>query len=516
MLEVLSQEQLQRIHDASLGVLEENGVTFHESSEAVEVLGGDGCRVDGFRVRLPRALVEESLGLLPDRNQLAFDYAPLAVTEPMSLAKGESHVGLIGNAFYTYDYERGSHRNCLEADEDDKCLVLDTLQNVKYDCCNLVFHSERVGRRITPDFGIAENATSFLRRRVRDRCRALELTGRSPDALPMRLLSRTGQERLLEGLSIAVLQGRAGGERMIERCFIPFVWCNPKSPLQYSAEETAGIIRVARSRAASRWAMISPEVMLGATGPVTIGGALVQQNAEVLAGTVLAQRARAGTPVIYGCVSAPMDLRTADISQGNFEAALINAAAVQLADRYGMPSRIAPGNSSARRPGVRAAVELTLGLQMGLAAGGNLITTGLLDSTVMISYEHAVLLDELIGQLGSATRGVRLDEKGLALDVLREHGHPAPDFLGAQHTLEQMRRDIYYSDYTGRTKASDQDWYEKAHARVKQVLDRRPDHEHLDPAIAERLAAVEARLREDNESWRRARGPWWQFYIQDL
>jgi trimethylamine--corrinoid protein Co-methyltransferase len=332
----------------------------------------------------------------------------------------------------------------------------------------------------------------------------------------MRLLSRTGQEKLLEGLSIAVLQGRPDGEELIERCFIPFVWCNPKSPLQYSAEETGGIIGVAKSTAASRWAMISPEVMLGATGPVTIAGALVQHNAEVLAGTILAQLVQAGTPVIYGCVSAPMDLRTADISQGNFETALINAATVQLANRYGMPSRIAPGNSSARKPGVRAAMEMTLGLHMGLAAGGNLITTGLLDSTVMVSYEHAVLLDELIGQIKSVTQGIRFDESGLALDVLEEHGHPAPDFLGAEHTLEHMKRDIYYSDYTGRTNRSYEDWYEKAHARVKQVLDRRPDDQRLDPVIEERLAAVEARLREDNESWRRAEGKWWQFYIQDL
>ena len=490
MMQVLSEEQLDRIHDASLRLLESNGVTFHGSSEAVQVLGEHGCRVDGFRVRFPRAMVEESLGLVPDRNRLYFDYAPLAVAEPMSLTKGESHVGLIGNAFYVYDFERGSHRDCVEADEPDKSLVLDTLENVEFDCCNLVFHSERVGKRTPPDFSVVENATSLLRCRVQDRARALALTGRDPNTLPMRLLSRTGQEWLLEGLSILALQGRADGEALIERCFIPFVWCNPKSPLQYSAEETAG--------------------------PVTVAGALVQHNAEVLAGVILAQRVQAGTPVIYGCVSAPMDLRTAEISQGSFETALINAASVQLADRYGLPSRIAPGNTSARQPGVRAAVELTLGLHMGLAAGGNLITTGLLDSTVMVSYEHTVLLDELVGQLKSATQGIRTAESGMAQDVLREHGNPSPDFLGADHTLEHMKRDVYYSDYTGRTKRSYEDWYEKAHARVGQVLDRHPNDARLEPVIEERLAAVEARLREDNESWRRAEGDWWQFYIQDF
>jgi len=515
-MEVLNEQDLHRIHDASLEILESNGVTFHQSPEAAEVLGKHGCHVDGFRVRFPRQLVEESLGLVPDRNLLSFDYAPLAVNEPMSLKKGESHVGLIGNAYYIHDYGSGSHRDCVEADEDDKCLVLDSLENVKYDCCNLVFHSERVGKRILPDFGDAETATAFLRRRVRDRERALQLTGRRPDTLSLHLVSRTNQERLLEGLSIVVLKGRPDGERLIGRCFIPFVWCNPKSPLQFSAEETNGIIAVAKSAATSRWAMISPEVMMGATGPVTVAGALVQQNAEILAGTVLAQLVQPGTPVIYGCVTAPMDLRTAEISQGNFEAALINAAAVQMADHYGMPSRIAPGNTSARKPGARAAVEMTLGLYMGLAAGGNLITTGLLDSTLMVSYEHLVLMDELIGQIKSVTRGIDTDQSGLALDVIKEHGHPSPDFLGSEHTLQHMKQDIYYSDYTGRTTRSYQEWYEKAHDRVTRILDRQPTDDLPEPAIEERLEAVEARLREDNESWRSGRGDWWRFYVQDL
>ena len=98
-MEVLTEQDLHRIHDASLEILETNGVTFHQNSEAAEVLGKHGCKVDGFRVRFPKALVEQSLGLVPDRDQLSFDYAPLAVTEPMSLKKGETHVGLIGNAF---------------------------------------------------------------------------------------------------------------------------------------------------------------------------------------------------------------------------------------------------------------------------------------------------------------------------------------------------------------------------------------------------------------------------------
>jgi trimethylamine--corrinoid protein Co-methyltransferase len=99
--------------------------------------------------------------------------------------------------------------------------------------------------------------------------------------------------------------------------------------------------------------MIFPAIMLGTTGPVTLASSLVQQNAEVLAGTVLVQLAGSGTPVVYGCVSSPADLRTAEAAVGSLKAGLLNVAAVQLADHYGMPSRIAPGTPSDRKPSVR-------------------------------------------------------------------------------------------------------------------------------------------------------------------
>jgi trimethylamine--corrinoid protein Co-methyltransferase len=265
---------------------------------------------------------------------------------------------------------------------------------------------------------------------------------------------------------------------------------------------------------------------------VTVAGSVVQANAELLAGMVLTQLAQAGTPVIYGCVGAPADLRSAQINHGNLETGLLNVATVQMADHYGLPSRISPPNTSDRKPGVRAAVEQVMGLHLGIAAGGNLITTGLLDSTLMISYEHLVLVDELIGQIKSITRGIdTTDEISMAVDEIKEHGHPSPGFLSSDHTLKNMKRDIYYSDYTGRTEKSYEEWYDKAHRQVKRVLDRKPAEWLIDPTIEKRLAAVEARLSEDNLSWRKGLDAgtrwnranwqtgddaWWRFYVQDL
>jgi trimethylamine--corrinoid protein Co-methyltransferase len=531
-MEVLTQDDIQRIHDASLEVLATRGVVFHDNPEAVEILESHGCQVDGSHVRFPREVVEEAMARVPDRDTLKF--CAIDLPDEITLKKGESHVGVIGNAYYIYDYEKGADRDCVEADLEDKYLITDSLPNIKFDVNHLTYHSERHGGAVEAVYTAAEDQVTFVRRRVTDRSRVANLAGRSFDTLPMRTTNRSAEECRLEAFSYAVLRGADAAGDLLAKNDNVFVWCNPVSPLQFHPDEARGIIRVARTSWPNRWAMISPAIMMGTTGPVTLASTLVQQNAEVLAGTVLAQLAGAGTPVIYGCVDSPADLRTAEAAAGSLEAGLLNVAAVQLADHYGMPSRIAPGTPSVRAPGVRAAVEQAVGLHMGIAAGGNLITTGLLDSLLMLSYEHLVLLNELVGQVRSITGGIdTTDETSMAIEVIKEHGHPSPGFLTAGHTLQNMKRDVYYSDYTGRTAKSYEDWYDRAHAWVKQVLDREPAEVDLDPTIKDRLAAIEARLKKDpdawrkdlpprervhgeREPWRKDRERWWLPYVQGL
>lgn len=505
----LEQEDMQRIHDATLDVLEGTGVWFPGSPEAMEVFRKNGCKVDEPRIRFPKKLVEDSLAYLPDRNTLKFCRGGLGFADEIGLKQGESHFGLIGNAYYIYDYEKGNHRDCLETDLDDKFLILDGLQNFEYDCCNLVSHSERRSNsRIVENYDTADSCIEFIQRRIKDRI------GRSAEKLPLRWLNRSGEETRLEILSHIILKGREATEELLAKYDVGFVWCNPLSPLQYQPGETNAIIHTAGNIGYRCYIMISPEIMIGGTGPVTFAGSLVQHNAEILAGTVLAQLVAPGTPVIYGCCTAAMDLRSGEISQGNFETGLFNAASVQMADHYGMPSRISPGNTSARKPGVKAAVETAMGLYMGIAAGGNLITTGLLDSTLMVSYEHLVFIDEMINQIKSITGDIKTDKESLALDAIQEQGHPPFDYLSSNHTLQFMTRDIYYSDYTGRTGKSYEAWYERAHNKVKEILHRKEIDNPIDKEIMERFAAVRTRLEEDNQTWRTGKDDWWRTYIE--
>lgn len=514
-MQVMTQDDIERIHAATLEVLGATGVWFHDNPEAIALFEQHGCQVDGWRVRFPRGIVEECLARLPDREGLLFCLPHLGWPRDFSMKQGCSQVALIGNAFYLYDYAQRSYRNCVEADLDDKFLVLDNLRNIEGDCCNLVFQSERMGGAAPASYRTVADCMAYIRRHAQERVGVRNRKARQGRWVPWRGLTRPAEESRLEVLVLLALQGRRMTEELLGRR-AGFVWCNPVSPLQYHPNESASIMRVAREASPRRFIMLSPEVMIGATGPVTMAGSLVQHNAEVLAGTVLAQLAQPGAPVIYGCVSAAMDLRSAEISQGNYETALFNAAAVQLADRYGLPSRIASGNTSDRKPSARAAAEMVFGLYMGLAAGANFITTGLLDSTLMISYEHLVLLDEMVDHLRKVIGGIRTDDLAADLAEIAQHGHPSPGFVSSERTLQEMKRDIYYSDYMGRTAKSYEEWYDRAHRRVQEILSARTALVALDQDTEGRLAALESRLQQDNQTWRTGTGDWWAFYAQDL
>ena len=84
------------------------------------------------------------------------------------------------------------------------------------------------------------------------------------------------------------------------------------------------------------------------------------------------------------------------------------------------------------------------------------------------------------------------------------------------HTLENIKRDVYYSAFTGRTENSFMDVYDRAHQKVKEILARRDTDEHVDKEILSRLEAVEARLKADDTTWRTATGDWWKSYLGDL
>lgn len=521
-MHVLNADEVARIHEATLEILETHGVWFQDSPEAESIFRSHGCRVEDGRVFIPRQLFAECLRLLPDRNELKICVTKLGFSDSLGLRQGESHVGLIGNPYYIYDHDQGE-RSLTEADADDKFLVLDSLPGLEYDCCCTINASQRAANASFPDYQKTEVCLDYLRRRLGSCARNTGKKGaihsnimhgqednpRVHSPLTLKPLEK------MEVLRHALLHGPQATEALLAKD-TPLIWCNPISPLQYHPDQVEEIIQGLKAHGSKCYVMFSPEVMLGGTGPVTMAGALAQHNAEVMSGIILTQLIAPGTRAIYGSVSGVMDLRSADISLGSLESIMFNGCVVQMADFYGLPSRVQFGNSSARRPGIRAAVETAWGLQMGIMAGANLVNSGLLDSTLMLSLEHLVLVEELANQVKSAKAATAIDAEHLAMDVIRQEGRPSTNYMGHDHTLDNMKEAMYYSDYTGRTAKSYEDWYDIAHQKVQTILRTGCEQAAADPTLATRTAAVAARLQEDDRTWRAGQDGWWRAYTRDL
>ena len=103
-IEVLSADQIEAIHEASLRVLEELGIDIW-SDVALEVLARAGADVDreGRHVRLDRGLVAESIAHAPAESTLTPRNPARAIT------MGGDHVnfGLVGGPAHSTDLDRG-------------------------------------------------------------------------------------------------------------------------------------------------------------------------------------------------------------------------------------------------------------------------------------------------------------------------------------------------------------------------------------------------------------------------
>jgi trimethylamine--corrinoid protein Co-methyltransferase len=107
----------------------------------------------------------------------------------------------------------------------------------------------------------------------------------------------------------------ARGETLDEFVEKPGVYSiiNTNTPLQYDVAMTLGVIDMARFGQPS---LITPFVMAGASTPATIASAMAVTCAEILFGTVLAQLVRPGAPVMFGCGSMNIDMKTGSPAYG--------------------------------------------------------------------------------------------------------------------------------------------------------------------------------------------------------
>ena len=169
---------------------------------------------------------------------------------------------------------------------------------------------------------------------------------------------------------------------------------------------------------------IASMVMAGGTGPVNLAGVLVQTNAEILAGIVLSQLARKGTPVIYNSYGTALDLRIGTSPLGSPETALIGASVAGLCRYYQMPCLVPGISSDSKQHGDQAAFEKTMtGVAAAMAGVSLLVGIGGIETGLTFDFGQAVLDDEIVGMINHLKQGIEVNAETLSVDLIHEIGH---------------------------------------------------------------------------------------------
>jgi trimethylamine---corrinoid protein Co-methyltransferase len=414
-LELLDADQVERVHAASMRLLSDYGLEF-QSEEALAVLARNGARVDTATglIRFPPEVVEHWVAQTP-RTFTVYSRNP---DRPVTL--GERHLAFasVGGPPNCSDLDRGRRPGTYT----DQCEIIRLIGAI--DAVHIGGGAPVEAIDLPAETRHLDTAFAFLT--LTDKPfygRAIGRT-RITDALRMVAIAR-GLEPDPEGL-------RA----------IPGLLSvvNVNSPRRVDREMAAGLMELAR------WGqpvIVTPFTLQGAMSPVTLAGALVQQNAEALAVIALAQMTNPGTPVMYGGFTSNVDMRTGAPAFGTPEYARAVIAGGQLARRYGLPYRSSNVNAS-NAVDAQAAYESEMSLWAALLGGANLVhhAAGWLEGGLCASFEKLVLDAELLQMAGELLRPVTVDEDELALAAHTEVP-PGGHFFGAGHTLARFETAFY-------------------------------------------------------------------------
>lgn len=445
-LQLLSLSDLEAIHAATVQVLEDVGVWIG-SQEALALFDKAGARVDfkSGRVRIPEALLQHALSTGPS----SFTLHGRGQQADVCLGDGKTYFHHVGGSFKVFDLDLHAARDTTKSDLERIIVLIDAIPNIHL--CRPVYVGE-----VLPQLRDVYTAYKMLL----GTDKPYVLTGFSPASL----------EFLIQ-LAAAVVGG------LNELCEKPIisVSLSPESPLRYADATIDMLIKVARYGLPID---ICSCPVAGGTSPVTLAGTLVQQNAEFLAGVVLARIVNPCSPVKYTTRPIPMDMGTGASVFGAIELGKMSAAVVQLGKFYKIPVDVYGLGTSSKTLDEQTAFEKSLNaLLPALLKPDVLSGAGSLEDSRTFSLEQLLIDSEILGMVAAAVKGIEVSPAMLAVDVIASVG-PWGQFLSHPHTLKNYRGEYYHPFLCERR--SRETWestgkntiVDKAKAKVGEILQK--------------------------------------------
>jgi trimethylamine--corrinoid protein Co-methyltransferase len=456
----LSDPECQKLHCASLEILERTGVRLYHQG-AIDLLQKAGASVsDGNRVRIPHAFVENAISIAPNEVTLYNrDGDPI-----MPIGDYQSFFGTGSDCLNILDHRTAKRRKALLQDVVEGVTLCDALSNIDFAMC--MFLPGDVHTMVADRYEM-EALLNFTTKPV--------------------IFVTTDLAGCMDAVEMA--EAVVGGSKALEKRPLTACYINVTSGLHHNEEALEKLLYLSGKGLPSTYI---PVALGGTTAPITLAGNMAIWNAGCMVGLVLSQLKHPGAPFITsGWGASALDMRTMVSPYVEPEKQFI---AQELAHFYDLPMFALGGCSDSKLVDQQAGIEAGLTLMANALSGSHLVhDLGYLESGLTGSLSQLVICDELVSWIKAAFAPVEINDETLALDLIDEVG-PDGQFIDSNHTLTHFR-DRWYpnlierSDYDQWIAKGWQDLGQRAAARVEQILAKHQP-EPLPADIKKRLREI--------------------------
>jgi trimethylamine---corrinoid protein Co-methyltransferase len=418
-LEVLSPEDIKRLHTTTLEIIETVGVRF-PSKKALDIWESHGAIVDreSMIVKADGNLIDNALKKAPS----SYFLAARDPNQNLPLDGNHVFVGTDGCGVEVIDIHSGQRRRSSLRDVGEIARIADYLEEI-------AFHWVAVSAQDYPPEtrglhelrAVWENSTKHVQ------TESIYSEAEAHSAVEMAAAIAGGRSELRSSPVLSIMQ-----------CTAP--------PLGQDAGSLEAALVAAEAGLPVGFMTMASCLT---TGPATMAGTLAVGNAEVISATALIQLAFPGAPVFYAAAQTASDLRTGAYTGGGPEDFLFGAATNVLADFYDIPLSMGSFATGAKEPNWQAGVDNTLSTFMAsIVMSDMLLGVGFLHGSRIWSYEQMLLDCEIFNIIHKMMEGIPINEETLALDTIRAVG-PGGNFLAQKHTRQHMQ-DLFLPQFMDR------------------------------------------------------------------
>jgi trimethylamine--corrinoid protein Co-methyltransferase len=441
---LLTQEQVERVHEASLEILEQVGLKVrHEPAR--EIFKRHGCLVEDERVKFPRAVVEKYRRMYPP----SFAFYGRDPKFDRTIPQDSPVIVTASSAPDIIDPVTGVERRAESSDIARIAHLVNELPG--YD----VFSISTLADDAPADQFTVSRLYPALKYCLK----------------PIRVTT-TDCKDTLSIMKMAYMV--AGGEEAYkEHPFLTHHYCPVVSPLTMDHLSTENVIYFA-SQGLPVYPTIVPNA--GLTSPMSMAGTIAQGNAEFLAAATLMQMVKEGTPLIYATLGTIADMRTGAYASGGIECGMLHMAYAQMSRFYNVPCGGYVGLTNSKVNDAQAGYETGMSGIAGLLAGMDMFNIGgLIDALKTFDFAKAVIDDEIALNMKRVKRGVAFSDDDLAVDLIKETG-PGGSFIVHPHTIKRMKTEAILTkiaDRDARTiweKKGSTDIHARALKKAKEIM----------------------------------------------